>query len=36
MLDKQGVIEYIYWALRRQQVAKAVNPAEDIINILFI
>lgn len=35
-LDRSGSIAYIIGALRRQQVAKAVNPAEDINKILIV
>ncbi len=35
-LDKRFLFRYIYLALRRQQVASAVIPAEDINNILIV
>lgn len=30
------ILAYIIGALRRQQVAQAINPAEDINNILIV
>ncbi|MBQ6273030.1 MAG: hypothetical protein IJK63_02260 [Oscillospiraceae bacterium] len=35
-LDKRALFAYIIGALRRQQVAQAVNPAEDINKILIV
>jgi len=36
ILDRRGRIAYIIGALRRQQVVQAINPAEDINNILIV